>query len=190
MGDLFPTARVLSSPIHRATSFWDELLKLPPHSPVPAIPRIRLAVVMDTVVPPKHQPQAAWGPPGTGHRPPSSPIPPGSRFPPALASPDPQTQPPSLPHPHIPPCCPSLLIELAAAQTHPSLIFTVHQAREKTQRFSSFFFFLGLNLYLGSDLPILPLIPQRLRAKQRAPSSASPAGAGPGSTHSPRVPRD
>lgn len=66
---------------------------------------------------------------------PSSPNPPGSPFPPDTAP---------IPAPsHIPPCCPPPLMELAAAQAHPSLIFTVHQARRgKTQRFSFFFFWV------------------------------------------------
>lgn len=164
-GGLIPTARCLPALAMELPAFgmscWSH-----PHT-VPAISRISS---YGYGCPPKHQPQAAWGSPGNGHSPPSSPIP-QVPLSPSFGI--------SSPHP-----CPT---------SHPSLLsptpnrtgcrtgssqFNLHGASgtgKKHNDFPFFFFFLGLNLYLGSDLPILPLIPQRLRkAKEGPPPPPAP----------------
>lgn len=155
-GGLIPTARCLPALSMELPAFGMSCWSRPHTTQCQLFPR---SVVMDMVVPQSTNHRQPGDPQGLATVPPSSPIPPGSPFPPSFGI--------SSPHP-----CPT---------SHPSLLsptpnrtgcrtgssqFNLHGASgtgKKHNDFPFFFFFLGLNLYLGSDLPILPLIPQRLR---------------------------
>lgn len=138
--------------------------KSPPHHLLPVVAACS-----------QHQPLAAWGPWGPAAGTPGPPSP-GISGPTDTA---PITAP--SPHPSPPPPTPK---GTAGRDMNPfGLIFTVHQhgaGGRKPPPFFPFFFFLGLNLYLGSYLLILLLIPQRLRKgkKPQPPPARDAASAG------------
>lgn len=182
-GTYSPLPGVFPSPICRAIGLWDELLKPAPRSPVPVLSRIRLAPVINMSPPPKipsPSPTASCGclqpAPATGSLAPGDPWGPAARPPgPPFPSPSsgicrPADAAPSLPRPPIPLCHPPPTPKQTAGRSMNSFRFNLHGASAWGEKNNTFFpfFFLGLNLYLGSYLLILLLIPQRLH-KEKSP---------------------